>query len=72
MSNEAQMQLHKEQETMNANATRLVILLSAFIHILLNVYAYMSEDPIIKIEMPIASAVTVVVVFAIFRFSKKH
>jgi hypothetical protein len=57
---------------MNANATRLVIFFQHSFTSLLNVYAYMSKDPIIKVEMPIASAVTVVVVCAIFRFSKKH
>jgi uncharacterized integral membrane protein len=55
-------QLTISQQSMTRKAMRLVIISSILIHIMLNVFAYINNDPILKIEMPILSGVTIVAV----------
>ena len=72
MSEQLLLRLQSDQNHMTRMAMRLVIGLSLLIHIGLNVYAQMSTDAFLKIEMPILTAVTVVAVFVGNVIFKKH
>jgi hypothetical protein len=60
-------QLNFHQQSMTRRAMRLVIISSVLIHIMLNAFAYVNNDPILKIEMPILSGVTIVAVLISMR-----
>jgi hypothetical protein len=64
-------QLTLDQQLMTKQASRLVIGLSAFIHLLIFIYSQMSDDSFLKIEVPVMSAVTFITVLLIFRMNKK-
>ena len=72
MSEQTLLQLNKEQKYMTRMATRMVLCTALFIHVLLNIYAYLTPDEFIKTEIPIASGVTVLAVIISFRLFKKH
>ena len=52
------------------NAMRLVLISAFLIHIMLNVFAYINRDPILKIEMPVLSAVTIIAILIGMRVTK--
>ena len=55
--------LQSDQQRMTTSAMRLVLIIASCIHILLNVFAYINNDPLLKVEMPILTAVTIVAIF---------
>lgn len=62
--------LQLQQRQMSSRAMYLVLTAAASIHIFLNVFAYLNHDPILKVEMPILSAITfaaVVISIKVFR-----
>ena len=60
------------QKNMTRNAMGIVLSVALFSHIILNVFAYMNHDPILKIEMPILSGVTLLAVLIGIRVFKNH
>jgi hypothetical protein len=62
--------LQSDQQKVTTNAMRTVLIIGLCIHILLNVFAYMNNDPLLKVEMPVLSAVTVLAIFAIIKMTK--
>jgi hypothetical protein len=59
--------LQSDQQMMTRNALRTVLILGLCIHILLNVFAYVNNDPLLKVEMPVLSAVSILVIFTIVK-----
>lgn len=41
---------------------RVVLSVAIFAHIILNAFAYVNHDPILKVEMPILSGVTLLAI----------
>jgi hypothetical protein len=62
--------LQSDQQKMTSGAMRLVLILGLCIHILLNVFAYVNNDPLLKVEMPILTAVSILAVFTIIKTTK--
>jgi len=62
--------LQSDQQNMTSRAMRLVLILGLGIHILLNAFAYVNNDPLLKVEMPILSAVSVLAVFTLIKMNK--
>jgi hypothetical protein len=62
--------LQSDQQKMTGNALRTVLITGLCIHILLNVFAYINNDPLLKVEMPVLSAISVLVIFGIIKMSK--
>jgi|KBSSwiStaDraftv2_1062776.scaffolds.fasta_scaffold385890_2 uncharacterized integral membrane protein len=63
-------ELKSDQQRMTANAMLTVLIIGLCIHILLNVFAYVNKDPILKIEMPVLSAVSVLAIFLGVKMTK--
>jgi hypothetical protein len=62
--------LQSDQQKMTTRALRLVLILGLCIHILLNVFAYTNNDPLLKVEMPVLSLVSILAVFTIIKINK--
>ena len=62
--------LQSDQQKTTNSAMRLVLVLSLCIHILLNVFAYVNNDPLLKVEMPVLSVISVLTIFSIIKFMK--
>lgn len=58
------------QKKMTRNAMRVVLSVALISHIILNVFAYVNHDPILKIEMPILSGVTLLAILIGMRVFK--
>jgi len=70
MTQETLNYLQTEQRKMNRQATWVVISLAASIHLILNIYAYLADDSILKIEAPVISIITIAaVIFGLKFFS---
>jgi hypothetical protein len=50
------------QKKMTQNATRVVLSITLLAHIIINVFAYVNHDPILKIEAPILSGITLLAI----------
>ena len=59
-----------DQQSMTRRAMRLVLSVSLCIHLLLNVFAYYNHDPILKVEMPVLSGITILAVLVSIKMSK--
>jgi len=68
MNEQVQKQLKEEQQHMSRQATRLVLMLSIVIHVLLNIYAQTTNDDMLKTLIPIVSVITIVAVALTYRF----
>ena len=62
--------LQSDQQKMTTRALQLVLILSLCIHILLNVFAYTNNDPLLKVEMPVLSVISIIAIFTIIKISK--
>lgn len=62
--------LQSDQQKMTSNAMRTVLIIGLCIHILLNVFAYINNDSLLKVEMPVLSAVSVLAIFSIIKWMK--
>ncbi|HLG33598.1 MAG TPA: hypothetical protein VI757_01855 [Bacteroidia bacterium] len=62
MSETVLQKLMTDQQLLTRRAMHVVLITSLFIHILLNVFAYYNRDPILKIEMPVLSGVTIIAI----------
>ena len=62
--------LQSDQQKMTSNAMRMVLIIAFCIHILLNVFAYINNDPLLKVEMPILNAVTIGVILIVTRITR--
>lgn len=62
--------LQSDQQKMTSRAMRMVLILGLCIHILLNVFAYVNNDPQLKVEMPVLSAISVLAIFTIIKLTK--
>ena len=63
-------QLQNDQQKMTRRAMRMVLIIASCIHILLNAFAYFNNDPLLKVEMPILTGVSVVVILIVTRMTK--
>lgn len=58
------------QKKMTRSAMRVVLSVALSAHILLNAFAYINNDPILKVEMPILSGVTIIAILISIRIFK--
>ena len=65
-------QLINDQKSMSMRAMRVVLITTFCIHVLLNIFAYINHDPILKIEMPILSGVTIIAIIIGVKIFKSH
>ena len=64
-------QLKKDQAEMSRQAIRVFIIISAIGHALLNGYAWIVSDSILRIVMPVATLVTALLIILILYPNKK-
>jgi hypothetical protein len=73
MSKETYDQYLNAQRKMDRHGALLVLLTAAFIHIIINVFAYVNNDPFYKVEAPILTAISIIaIIVGLKLFSHKE
>ena len=68
MTQETLARLQNEQTRMDRQATWTVIALAFIVHLILNIYAFVMNDAILKIEAPVMSVITAIAVIISLKF----